>query len=218
MSNLKNMMWAAIIFISLFIGLSIIFWLTNVWKNDRVEKYVTFLGAFATLSVIISFLVSLQNSSQEETRRQKDESDKQAAAFIAETQKYWVDLEQEFMDKYPYLSSLYKELYPESTITVPDLTAEQKAQAQNDQWHMCSQLLQTIENIINTNQITTSLPYGWYAVFQSWLKSPTLVSVWNATKQYYNPTTTSFIDGLISGEIKSKTQAQKLLLTFKGRP
>lgn len=209
------MMWTTIIFISLFIGLTALFWLTNLWQNQKIDKYVTFLGAFATISVIISFLISLQNSAREDAQRRQDESDRQAASFVAETQKNWVELEQEFMNNYPYLTSLYKELYPESVITVPDLSAEQKIQAQNDQWHMCSQLLQTIENIINTNQVTASLPYGWYAVFQSWLKSPTLVNVWNTTRQYYNPVTSAFIDGIISGQVKNKTQAQHLLRSFR---
>jgi hypothetical protein len=204
-------MWTAIIFITLFVGLSCIFWFTNLWRNERVEKYVTLLGAFATISIIISFLISLQNSSRQENQRRQDEADREAATFVNETQKNWVELEQQFMSNYPYLTSLYKELYPESLITVPDLTAEQKIQAQNDQWHMSSQLLQTIENIVNTNQVSVSLPYGWYAVFQSWLKSPTLVNVWNKTRQYYNPTTATFIDAIISGQVKTRDQAQLLL-------
>lgn len=205
------MMWTAIIFVCLFVGLSAIFWFTDLWRNERVEKYVTLLGAFATISVIISFLISLQNSSRQEDQRRQDEEDRQSAAFVNETQKNWVELEQQFMNNYPYLTSLYKELYPQSSITVPDLTAEQQIQAQNDQWHVSSQLLQTIENIVNTNQVSTSLPYGWYAVFQSWLKSPTLINVWNKTRQYYNPTTATFIDAIISGQVKTRDQARLLL-------
>lgn len=205
------MMWTAIIFVCLFVGLSAIFWFTDLWRNERVEKYVTLLGAFATISVIVSFLISLQNSSRQEDQRRQDEEDRQSAAFVNETQKNWVELEQQFMNNYPYLTSLYKELYPQSSITVPDLTAEQQIQAQNDQWHVSSQLLQTIENIVNTNQVSTSLPYGWYAVFQSWLKSPTLINVWNKTRQYYNPTTAAFIDAIISGQVKTRDQAQLLL-------
>lgn len=205
------MMLTAIIFVCLFVGLSAIFWFTDLWRNERVEKYVTLLGAFATISVIISFLISLQNSSRQEDQRRQDEEDRQSAAFVNETQKNWVELEQQFMNNYPYLTSLYKELYPQSSITVPDLTAEQQIQAQNDQWHVSSQLLQTIENIVNTNQVSTSLPYGWYAVFQSWLKSPTLINVWNKTRQYYNPTTATFIDAIISGQVKTRDQAQLLL-------
>jgi hypothetical protein len=212
------MMWTAIIFIALFVGLSCIFWFTNLWRNERVEKYVTLLGAFATISVIISFLISLQNSSRQETQRRQDEADREAAAFVNETQKNWVELEQQFMSNYPYLTSLYKELYPESLITVPDLTPEQRIQAQNDQWHLSSQLLQTIENIVNTNQVSVSLPYGWYAVFQSWLKSPTLVNVWNKTRQYYNPTTATFIDAIISGQVKTRDQAQLLLSARSAAP
>jgi hypothetical protein len=205
------MMWTAVIFVGLFVGLSAIFWFTDLWRNERVEKYVTLLGAFATISVIISFLISLQNSSRQEDQRRQDEEDRQSAAFVNETQKNWVELEQQFMNNYPYLTSLYKELYPQSSITVPDLTAEQQIQAQNDQWHVSSQLLQTIENIVNTNQVSTSLPYGWYAVFQSWLKSPTLINVWNKTRQYYNPTTATFIDAIISGQVKTRDQARLLL-------
>lgn len=208
------MEWLIVGFIILLVILSLLFWFTDLWKNDRIEKYLGLLGAFATITIIISFLITLQANVREEDRRRKEDQDKQAANFTAETQRYWVDVERQFSDEYPYLASLYKELYPQSSIIVPQLTSEQEAEAKNRQWHMCAQLIQLIENIVNTSQINPEQNYGWTVVFISWLKSKTLQSVWNDTRQYYNPITQTFIDGIINGQVKNPKQARLLLGTF----
>lgn len=205
------MQWLVIILVAVFVGLSLVFWLSDLWKSDRLKEYVSFLGAFATITIILSFVLTLQNNAREDEQRRSAEQDRQNAAFTSETQHYWVELEQQFADGYPYLASLYKELYPQAQITVPQLTPDQAAEAADRSWHMCAQLLQTIENVVNTSKVTPSDSYGWATVFISWLNSSTLRAVWDKTRQYYNPTTGLFIDGIINQKLKSVKELQSFL-------
>lgn len=211
------MLWLVLLFVALFVGATIVFWTTSLWQQPQAEKYLSFLGAFATLAVIFSFLVSLQNSSREEQRRRKDENERQLASFASETEKNWIDLEHYFASQYPYLTSFYKELYPGAQVTVPDLTPEQQAQAADLTWHASATLIQTIENIVNSQDVTKA-SYGWFPIFKSWLQSPTLRSYWNQSKSFYNPTTAAFIDGIINQRLSDPAQARSFLSKLSLKP
>lgn len=207
--------WFTLGFFGLLIGMSITYWCANLWKDERLVRFVSFLGAFSAVAIILSFLFTLQNSEKEQDRRKSLIQDQEKAKFTQQTEKYWVDVERQFASSYPFLTNLYKEIYPESQIATSQLTTEQVIEDKNRTWHMCSELLQIIENVVNTSHVSSSDSYGWTEVFISWLKSPTLQNVWNHSKTFFNPETQSFIDGILTGKISEISQAKILLTSFK---
>lgn len=207
--------WFTLGFLGLLVFLSIIYWNAHLWKDERLVRFVSFLGAFSTVAIILSFLFTLQNSEKEQQRRKSAIQNEENAKFTQQTEKYWVDVERQFASSYPFLAGLYKEIYSDAQVSVPKLEGNQVTEDQNKTWHMCSELLQVIENVINTSQINTSESYGWTEVFISWLKSPTLQNVWHVTRVFFNPVTQKFIDSILSGEINGTNQAKILLNSFK---
>lgn len=207
--------WFTLGFFGLLIGLSITYWFAHLWKDERLARFVSFLGAFSTVAIILSFLFTLQNSEREQERRKSAIQDEENAKFTQQTERYWVDVERQFASAYPFLSNLYTEIYPSAQVSAPKLVGDQIVEDQNKTWHMCSELLQVIENVVNTSRVSSSETYGWTEVFISWLKSPTLQNVWTHTKMFFNPVTQNFIDGVISGQISGTNQAKTLLSSFK---
>ena len=202
-------------FIILLIGLSITYWVAHLWQDERLSKFISFLGAFSAVAIILSFLFTLQNNEREQERRKSLIQDQENAKFTQQTEKYWVDVERQFASSYPFLTNLYKEIYPDSQITSPQLTGDQITEDKNKTWHMCSELLQIIENVVSTSQISSSDTYGWTEVFISWLKSKSLQNVWNNSKMFFNSETQTFIDGILSGQISGISQAKILLSSFR---
>jgi hypothetical protein len=203
-----------ILLLGSFAVLTIGFFSTDVYKNDKFMKYIGLLSVFSTLAFILSIMISLERNRNDDISRRKQEDERKAAQFISETEKNWIDLERLFSDNYPYLTALYMELYPNNLITIPPLTSEQQIETQDKEYHTCQILLQTIENIVNTEAIQ-SLNYGWLPIFQSWLKSPKLQKIWNVSKHFFNPTTNTFIDGILNKSVKTTTDMKKLLQTVK---
>lgn len=207
--------WFTLGFFGLLIGLSIAYWFAHLWQDERLARFVSFLGAFSAIAIILSFLFTLQNTEKEQERRKALVQDQENAKFTQQTEKYWVDVERQFASSYPFLTTLYKEIYSDAQISTPQLTPDQLTEDKNKTWHMCSELLQIIENVINTSQVNSSDSYGWTEVFISWLKSPTLQNVWNNSKTFFNPETRTFIDGILSGQVNGLNQAKILLTSFK---
>lgn len=181
-------------FISIFILLTVLFWVTDISKNEKFMKYISVLSVITTLIFIISFVNNIKN-----TEKQID--DKKATDFINETEKNWIELEKYFSNNFPYLSPLYKELYADNqTIQPISLSPDQQTEANYKQLHACQILYQTIENLVNTEPELTydRLNFGWYKIFSSWSKSDIFRSNWESSKSFYNPTTQNFISSLIN--------------------
>ena len=191
-------MWLSVAIIGAFILFSMLFWTTNIGQSDKFNKYVGFVSVFSTNIIVGSFIITLQQNDREAKQRAKDDDLRQAALFTSETEKNWIDLEKMFKEDYPYLAQLYREMYPENpNIPTPTLTPEQEIEAKVKEEHACAIIFQTIENIISTTQSSPDQDFGWPRIFSSWTKSAIFQENWQYSKQFYNPTTQRFIDGLI---------------------
>jgi hypothetical protein len=189
-------------FIFLYILLTCLYWFTDLWKSPRFAGYTNVVVALGTLSALVSFLLSLKDKEQQSNEQKQKQLEVDKTNFQRETEQYWINIEQMFAKGYPYLASLYNELYPNMNIELPNLTSDQQIEANNAQEHMCQILFQTIENIIVSHNVIT-VSYGWYAAFLSWSQSPTFQKVWSKSKYFYNPATQDFINNLISKKIDS---------------
>jgi hypothetical protein len=202
-----------IVFVGCFLALSMAFWTTDIWQNKRALAYFSTLSLFSTLAIIISFLITTQQNTSLAKQRIKDEDRKNATDFIAETEKNWIELEKFFNNNYPYLASLYKEIYPNNTtLPTPTLTSDQQIEAEFKQQHACQIMIQIIENIISTRSFVDT-SWGWSAIFKSWSKSPIFQKIWSYSKEFYNPLTQEFIDNLISQKLSNPEEIKHFLLT-----
>jgi len=190
------MIWT-ITLILLFFTLSVLFWSTNVYENEKAMKYISVISVISTLVFIVSIVMSIERGNDDRKRRDNDDEKKRASDFINETEKNWIGLEKYFSDNYPYLDQLYRELYPENTSLSPiTLTDEQQLEANYKQVHACQILYQTIENLINTEPDIKKEKYGWFKIFSNWGKSDIFKKNWAFSKTFYNPTTQKFIEEL----------------------
>ena len=192
------MIWV-ITLVILFTVLSILFWSTDVWKNEKAMKYISVISVISTLVFIVSIVLSIERGNEDRKRRNNEDDKKRSADFINETEKNWIELEKYFSNNYPYLEQLYKELYPENN-TLPSitLTDADKTQSAYKQLHACEILYQTIENLINTEPDIQKEGYGWFKIFSNWSKSNIFRTNWQSSRSFNNPTTQKFIDRLIS--------------------
>jgi len=109
-----------------------------------------------------------------------------------------VNIEGMFRSEYPYLQKLYSEIYSSNPgIVVPELTKDQHLEATAKEQQACQILLQSIENIILTRTVSETHDSGWYNIFKSWLRSPTVREAWNNSKMFYNRQTGRFIEKII---------------------
>ena len=92
-----------LIYITIFILITVIYISTDIYKNERFNKYLSVISIFASLSIVISFILNIQNQNKEKLKRLEQE-------FLKETETYWNELEKMFINNYPYLNNLYKEL------------------------------------------------------------------------------------------------------------
>lgn len=178
------------VIIVLFAVLTALYWFTPLSSNEKFSKYISVLSVLSTLVVVASFIFSMQQS-----RKQQEEKERQE--FMQDTNQYWVSIQGMFMKEYPYLQKLYSELYSSNPeIVVPPLTDEQKTEARAKEEQACQTLLQTIENIVLTRKVSETHEVGWYNIFKSWLKSPTLKNSWINSKSFYNTRTAEFIESV----------------------
>ena len=187
-----------IIFFSLiFLGLTISFFKTDLYKSERFAKYTSVISVLATLSIVVSFFINIKSNSDNDRRRSDQEEKDRQRDFEQETQKYWIDVEKMFIENYPYLNNLYKEMYSDNPNIIPvQLSGQDLIEQQNLQQHVCQILFQTIENIYNTKSIDPN--FGWQPIFEHWTKSDIFKSNWKYSKQFYNLETQKYIDYLIN--------------------
>lgn len=202
----------AVILIVAFTIFTFFFWVTNISDNKKFFQYLSTLSTFSTIIIIISFIYSIKQGEKEDIRRQADRDEKKSADFINETEKNWIDIEKFFNINYPYLSQLYKEIY-QNNILIPSvtLTPEQQTESKIKEQHATQILFQTIENIISTTPVIKNAKWGWIKIFQSWSKSQIFQSNWSYSKNFYNPKTQEFIDGLINNKFSSSKDIQTFL-------
>jgi len=189
------------VFFGIFVVLTGLYTFTNIYENKRFTAYLSILSVFSTLTLITSFINSIQLAEKESQRKQKQENDQRASLFLTETEKYWVDLEKLFITNYPYGAQLYSELYPKANLHPPSLSSEQQAQADDKQYHICQILHQTIENIISTQELKDSSLFGWQQIFNAWSASSIFRKNWIVSKEFYNPSTQKYIDELVTGNV-----------------
>lgn len=190
-----------VIILLCFLILIIVLWVTNAAYNERLTKYMSLVTGFSTIIILFSFIVTLSQDNADRADKIRIQQEAQTKEFSDEVQQNWIDLEKMFLNGYPYLTPLYKELYPNNpNITVPTLSEADQTQANSQQQHMCMILTQIIEDVLvlHPDPNPQDNNFGWNVIFTSWIGSPTFQSNWQATRNFYNPNTQKFIDSVIA--------------------
>jgi len=197
-----------IVFIVIFVSITYVFFNTKIGTSKRFINYVQTLSVFSISCFVLSIIISLQTT-------QKTDVDKINSQLVKSSDKYWIELQRIFMDKYPYLETLYSQLYGLS-VPLPTLTDKDLTESKILEIHVCNILFQIIENIIfiQKNVIDTSIEnneYQWTSIFVAWSKSQIFQDNWKIYKNFYGENTKKFIDGMIAKNIVSINEAKTFL-------
>lgn len=204
-------MWLLISFISFLVIISALYWSGKINKK-KFNNFMGVLSGFSTIVIILSFIVTIQKSDQESKERLLQQQQDQVEKVQRETEKYWIDIEQLFLDNSPYLDRFYKQIYPNNeNLTTPEFTEEELKEIKNKEVHVSQILYQIIENLLQSGRVSKDI-VGWWQTFQSWSNSEIFRSNWIYCKNFYNTNTQEFINKLIKGEFTTPSQ---VLLFYK---
>ncbi len=191
----------SLIVLVIFILLTIAFWKTPLFKDEKVEQYFRIISSISIIFAFLGFILSTQQ--YEITSKNTIESNKnnEINSFITSVQTNWINVEQIFMNETPYLNSLYNELY-NTNFPIIKLSIAQQNEIPYKEHAVLNILYQIIEIIVNTDQSELRKNYGWLVIFTQWSKSPKFQSNWNLSQHFYNPITQKFINNLINKNSK----------------
>jgi c-di-AMP phosphodiesterase-like protein len=154
--------------------LTIILWNTDIIKDNKLVNYITILSVIVA---ILSYIIQHKQHLKSEEER-----------YVKQVKSNWTDIEKMFMDNYPYLNRLYKQIYSYDdrlkNISDPLITEEVIVKEN----HMAVILIQVIDNLVQSDT--------WDEVFKEWFKSPILREVWKSRKKFYNEETVKYIDSI----------------------
>jgi hypothetical protein len=177
---------------------TVIFWTFRIYKNEEWIKYTESIYHLGVLIALISFLVDQNNT-------KKQEEDKLINEIIRNEEVGFIDIEQNFLENFPTLFPLYKELNQHNkilqAIPIPkNIDPIQKAQLEIN---MCNIIIQRIANTyLNGLQLKgyfdTAEYKEWLLTWREWFNSPTLLRVWNTNKNiFFSKRTVYYIDNVV---------------------
>jgi len=154
--------------------LTIILWNTDIIKDNKIVNYISILSVVVA---ILSYIIQHKQDLKSEEER-----------YVNQVKSNWTDIEKMFMDNYPHLNRLYKQIYSYDdrlkNISDPPITEEVIVKEN----HMAVILIQVIDNLVPSDT--------WDEVFKEWFKSPILREVWKSRKKFYNEETVKYIDNI----------------------
>lgn len=184
-------LYVIIIIIILYI-ITHLYWFSPHGENIILNRYISAIAVVGTLVAIFSFYQSYNDASQNAKISLNKE-------FIESDEKAFIDIEEFFIQNYPYNFNLYKQLYsndPELQkihVYVDDPVRERITEIRT-----CKILLKRMETIYfifgQNNWINNDKTKPWLTLFTTWFKSPILRSSWANLKQYHSDSFRKFID------------------------
>ena len=174
---------------------SIFFWFFKMETTSRLIKFISDLGV---IIAIVGFILTQLNKI--ERREDEDITD-----FNEQQERGFIEIETKFLEYYPELFPLYKEMHLENKIlqSVPNPPKIDPIKRVQFECNMFNIITQRIENILasslNFEEFKQSATYNeWVRTWRQWFQSPILRNLWNVNRSYYfAPMTIEFIDRVI---------------------
>jgi hypothetical protein len=182
----------------------------SFWKIGDRDSLVSYIGVISSVGIVIVFASFIVNYEMGNTTAQISND----TMFDTLTTEGWIDIEKMFNKEYPYLSRLYRQMYP-SIPYIYEVPVDDEALRLNKETHACQIILREIENVflgnggLSTNWQTQQM--SWLYSFQQWLSSDILRREWEGSKHLYRPDTRTFIDTVVIPGISKTLQPVRKL-------
>lgn len=175
-----------------------IYWYFKLHGYPPWGQYVESLYHLGVFIALISFFL-------DQIIKKKVDTEKSISDIVHDQELGFIDIEQHFLDNYPVLFPLYKELNQQNKIIqkIPNpknIDPIKRLQSENN---MCNIILQRIENIylaeLQLENFQNSEQYQeWIKTWKQWFRSPTLTRVWNTNKYtFFSKNILDFLDGVV---------------------
>jgi hypothetical protein len=198
-----------IILIIGFLGYTIVFWLYALYQNEPWIKYVGTLYNLGVVIALIGFILERNDAQEHELL-----SD--ISRITRDQEVGFIDVEKEFMNYYPELLPLYKEMNQRSQViqSVPIPQNIDVAKKIILEYNACNIFIQRLENTYlatidvgrdhSMKEVFTSEFNEWVLTWRNWFKSPTLRRIWKENSVLFSSRTKLFIDNVIIGKLSMK--------------
>lgn len=177
-----------------------------VYQLNLSPAWLSYIQSLYHIGVVIIILGFILNQVAEHTKNVHDNTAE--AGRLAEAG--FVEVEHLFMQNYPELFPLYKELNQHNKIlqSTPNPKNINPTKRVQFEYSICNIILQKIENIYS---LGLSIPdykesdefQEWLITWKQWFKSPTLRRVWHSNKNVFARYTQNFIDNEILTSTKT---------------
>ena len=198
-----------IILIIGFLGYTLLFWLYALYQNEPWIKYVGTLYNLGVVIALIGFILERNDAQEHELL-----SD--ISRITRDQEVGFIDVEKEFMNYYPELLPLYKEMNQRSQIiqSVPIPQNIDIAKKIILEYNACNIFIQRLENTYlatidvgkthGMKEVFTGEFNEWVLTWKNWFKSPTLRRIWKENGMLFSSRTKLFIDNVIIGHLSMK--------------
>lgn len=197
-----------VIAVVIILVLTYIYWFTKFGRNVILERYIEAIAVLGTLTAIVSLYLSYRSSEQTNQKQLELDLVKADETGIIDTEKF-------FMDNYPYLVNLYKEIYSDNpNIQNINVKVEDKTKQTLAESHATQILITKIETGFHTIGETadwknSEITKPWTNLWSTWFKSPTLRKYWEYYKQFEGESVRKLVDEIIIPMADSKAPPPK---------
>lgn len=169
-----------------------LYWFSPHGENIILNRYISAVAVVGTLVAIFSFYQSYNDASQNAKISLNKE-------LVEADEKAFIDIEEFFIQHYPYNFNLYKQLYSnDPELQNMHVYIDDPVREKITELRTCKILLKRMETIYyifgKDNWINNEKTKPWLTLFVSWFKSPILRSTWSKLKQYHSDSFRKFID------------------------
>lgn len=186
--------WVIILTILAVIFISYLYLFDDL-SGSHYENYISTLILIGTMVAAVVFIYQYKQANDESRSDQIRE-------YVRELRTNLIDFEKLFMEKYPYLSRLYQQIY-QNNVTLqglsPNLTGDQIRERSSYETHMCAIMFQIIENVYLENfreidSFNNPINVAWINKWKSWFKSEIVREQWYYRKYFLSLDTQKFIE------------------------
>ena len=165
-----------------------------LYKDLANQRYTNFISA-STFSLFLIYYM------YQALRTHHDHEWHMRKTVIDQNNDRKIGFEKLFVENYPYLERLYKQLNNDNdtlkSIPSPSLNEEEKKKRRALEINMCAIIFQMIENIYTENKtFDPESPHNavWIHKWKTWFKGPIIREQWSNMKENYTRSTQIYID------------------------